>query len=278
MMTGTTVPMEAEIVERTQEARDIFTLRLRLTDPEQHARYQFAPGQFNMVYLHGVGEVAISIVSDVEDAHMLDHTIRAVGRVTNAIARLEVGDRLGIRGPFGVGWPLEQAEGRNVVVLTGGLGCAPAVSAIRHVLRRRDRYRHLSILQGVKHGNDLIWRDQYDQWRAEPDTEVWLAADEGGPHWAWDVGLVTSLFDKAQLYPEDSVVMMCGPEPMMRASAEDLVGRGFAPENLYLSMERNMKCGVAHCGHCQYGPEFICKDGPVFPYPRIRHLLGERGF
>jgi len=222
--------------------------------------------------------VPISIVSDVEDEYMLDHTIRTVGQVTDAIGRLKVGDRLGIRGPFGAGWPLKEAEGRDVIVLTGGLGCAPAVSAIRHIIRRRDNYGQLTILQGVKHANDLIWREQYDQWQSMPNTQVLLAADEAAPGWNWDVGLVTSLFDKARLQPESSLLMMCGPEPMMNASAKDLVARGFAPERIWLSMERNMKCAVGRCGHCQYGAEFICKDGPVFNYPRIRTLLGERGF
>jgi len=278
MNNGLLLPMEAEIVGRIQESRDIFTLQLRLTNPAQHERYRFAPGQFNMLYLHGVGEVPISIVSDLEERNRLSHTIRAVGRITDALARLQVGDRLGIRGPFGVGWPLKEAEGHDVIILTGGLGCAPAVSAIRHVIKRREQYGRLTIMQGVKHANDLIWREQYDSWRALPNTQVLLAADEPAPGWNWDVGLVTSLFDKASLHPEKSVVMMCGPEPMMNASAKDLVKRGFAPENIWLSMERNMKCAVSHCGHCQYGAEFICKDGPVFNYPRIRALLGERGF
>ena len=154
------LPAEAEIVERIQESPSIFTLRLRFTDPAIRAAYRFAPGQFNMVYLHGAGEVAISIVSDPERSDLLDHTIRAVGRVTEGLSALRAGARIGLRGPFGRGWPVEEAQGRDVVVVTGGLGCAPVVSAINYILERRERFGQLTIVQGVKHADDLIWRER----------------------------------------------------------------------------------------------------------------------
>jgi NAD(P)H-flavin reductase len=272
------VPDQAEVLERIQEASTIFTLRLRFTDSQVHAAYRFKPGQFNMVYLYGVGEVPLSIVSDPEDEHLLDHTVRILGRVTNGLAKLKAGDRVGIRGPFGRGWPLLESFGKDVVLVTGGLGCAPLVSVINYLVRRRERFGRLTIMQGVKHSNDLIWREQYEEWGRLPDTQVLLAADVGGPAWSWHVGPVTVLFDQVELRPERILVMMCGPEVMMRAAARILLERGVPEQALWLSMERNMQCAVGHCGHCQVGGKFVCKDGPVYCYPEIKELMGVRGF
>lgn len=278
-MSNPYLPWEAEVVERVQESRTIVTLRLRLTDPARAAAYRFSPGQFNMLYLYGGGEVPISIASDPDDAGgLLDHTIRAVGRITRALVRLGPGERLGIRGPYGRGWPLEAARGKDLVLVTGGLGCAPVVSVINYVLRRRADYGRLTILQGVKHADDLIWRSQYEDWMRLPDTQVLLAADVGGPHWPFSVGNVTVLFDQARLAPQNAVVMMCGPERMMQAASSELIRRGFAPEQIWVSMERNMQCAVRHCGHCQYGPHFVCSDGPVFNYTEIAAIFDKTGF
>ena len=269
---------EAEIVERIDEAAGIFTLRLCFTNPDVHRTYQFHPGQFNMVYLYGVGEVAISIVSDPRDEDLYDHTIRAVGRVTRGLMQLRTGEHVGIRGPFGRGWPLREMQGRDVLIVTGGLGCAPTVSVINYILNRRKRYGRLIIMQGVKHAADLLWRERYEQWARQPDTEVIIAADEGAALWPWHVGLVTDLFDSINLDPARSVAMMCGPEGMMRAAVTQLTQRGLNEGEIYLSMERNMHCAVGHCGHCQYGGKFICKDGPVFSYPDVKELFGVKGF
>jgi NAD(P)H-flavin reductase len=269
------LPREAEIVGRTEESSNTFSLHLRLTDREPYA---FAPGQFNMLYLYGSGEVPISVVEESEDDQTLTHTVRALGRITNGLAQLQVGDHIGLRGPFGRGWPMQEAEGRDLVVVTGGLGCAPSVSIIHHVLRHRARYGHLNILQGVKHTDDLIWRSQYDAWAKLPDVTVLLAADVAGPAWHGHVGLVTTLFDQLSLRPERTVAMLCGPEVMMRAAADGLHRLGIRPEAIYLSMERNMQCAVGHCGHCQIGGNFVCREGPVFAWPAVRELLGVRGF
>ena len=269
------LPREAEIVSRTAESADTFSLHLRLTDG---LPYRFDPGQFNMLYLHGCGEVPISIVDEDPEQSILTHTIRAVGRVTRGIEQLHAGDRIGLRGPYGRGWPMREAEGRDIVVVTGGLGCAPSVSIIHHVLAHRERYGHLSILQGVKHTSDLIWRSQYDAWSALPDVDVLLAADVADTGWHGHVGLVTALFDRLRIAPWQTVAMLCGPEVMMRAAAEGLHGLGVAKDMIYLSMERNMHCAVGHCGHCQFGSAFVCRDGPVFAWPTVRSLLGTRGY
>jgi sulfhydrogenase subunit gamma (sulfur reductase) len=269
---------EAEVVERIDEAAGIFTLRLRFTDPAVQHAYEFQPGQFNMVYLYGVGEVAISIVSDPRDEHLYDHTIRVVGRVTRGLAQLQTGQHVGIRGPFGRGWPLREAQGRDVLIVTGGLGCAPTVSVINYVLNRRRHYGRLIIMQGVKHANDLLWRERYAQWARQPDTQVIIAADEGVRLWPWHVGRVTDLFDGIHLEPAHAVAMMCGPEGMMHAAVQQLTRRGMDEAAIHLSMERNMQCAVGHCGHCQYGGKFVCKDGPVFSFPEIKELFGIKGF
>ena len=171
------LPREAKIIERVQESPSLFTLRLRFTDPDVHSQFSFMPGQFNMLYLHGVGEVPISIVSDPQDEHMLDHTIRTVGRVTKGFAELNQGDSIGIRGPFGRGWPLFEAEQRDIIIVTGGLGCAPVVSVINYILRRRERFGFVNIVQGVKHSSDFIWRERYDLWRQSPDTKACRASN-----------------------------------------------------------------------------------------------------
>jgi len=272
------LPAEAEVVDRTEEAPSVFTLRLRLCDETQRQAYRFAPGQFNMLYLYGVGEVPISIVSDPDDPGHLLHTIRAVGRVTRGMAALRPGERIGLRGPYGRGWPLERAAGHDVLIVTGGLGCAPVVSVVNYVMLRRDRFGRLTIIQGVKHAQDLLWRERYAYWDSLPDTQVLLAANHGGPLWPWHVGLVTDLFDQASIAPERTQAMMCGPEGMMRASIAQLKRRGLPEDNIYLSMERNMQCAIGHCGHCQFGAAFVCAQGPVFAYPEVRALLDVRGF
>ena len=273
------LPRSARVVEHCQESPSIFTLRLELEDSEAHKAFNFHPGQFNMLYLHGVGEVPISIVSDPEDEHLLDHTIRAVGRVTNGLARLRAGDVIGIRGPFGRGWPLQDAQDRDIVLLTGGLGCAPVVSVIHYVMRRRERFGEVVIMQGVKHADDLIWRDQYEAWRQQPDVQVLLAADEApSGRWPWHIGRVTALLDQARFNPAQATVMMCGPEPMMWGATKDLLKMGLPESDIWISMERSMHCAIGHCGHCQYADRFVCKQGPVFSYRDIKDLFGTKGF
>ncbi len=271
-------PHEAIIVERIDEGADMFSLRLKFSDPKLQDDYEFEPGQFNMLYLYGVGEIAISIVSDPEDSHIIDHTIRIVGRVTRGMANLKTGDRIGLRGPYGRGWPMLEAKQKDVIIVTGGLGCAPVVSAINYIEQRRGDYGRLNIVQGVKHSADLIWKSRYDRWRQLPQTRVFLTADVGDVLWPWHVGPVTTLFDQMEYDPDNVTVMMCGPEGMMHAACTHLLEKNIASSQLFLSMERNMQCALGHCGHCQYGSKFICKNGPVFSYDKIADLFSVKGF
>ncbi len=271
-------PHEAIILERIQEGRNLFTLRLKLSEQKRQDDYEFEPGQFNMLYLYGVGEIAISIVSDPLDSHIIDHTIRVVGRVTRGMAELKAGDRIGLRGPYGRGWPMTESMHKDVVVVTGGLGCAPVVSVINYIEQRREQFGRLNIVQGVKHTADFIWKDRYDKWRELPQTRVLLAADVGESLWPWHVGPVTSLFSQLVFDPDNVAVMMCGPEGMMRVVCHHMLDNSVPASQLFLSMERNMQCAIGHCGHCQYGSRFICKDGPVFSYDRVRDLFETKGF
>ena len=267
----------ATIMEKIREAEDIDTYRLRFVDAQVRRTYRFAAGQFNMVYLFGVGEVAISIVSDSDHPELLDHTIRVAGRVTKAIAQLKPGDVLGIRGPFGTGWPLDEAQRKDVVIVTGGLGCAPVVGAIEYIFRRRDQFGAVKILHGVKTPHDLLYRERFDAWRRHPDTEVLLTSDQPDKTWRYHVGVVTELFEQVSLDPAKSIVLMCGPEIMMRLGVPILMRRGMSATAIYVSLERHMECGIGLCGHCQLGPYFLCKDGPVMRYDRVAPWLGRVG-
>jgi len=267
----------ATIVAKTREAEGIDTYRLRFVDEHVRRSFRFHGGQFNMLYLFGVGEVAISIVSDPDEHECLDHTIRVAGRVTSAIAKLGIGDSLGIRGPFGRGWPLEEARGKDIVVVTGGLGCAPVVGAIEYIFRRRTNYRAVRILHGVKSPHDLLYRERFDTWRHQPDTEVYLTSDRPDKSWQYHVGVVTELFHEVRIDPARTVVLMCGPEIMMRLGAPILLDRGVPPSAIHVSLERHMECGIGLCGHCQMGPYFLCKDGPVMSYDRVATWLGRPG-
>lgn len=267
----------ATIVEKIQEAEDIHTYRLRLNDEDARRNFRFTAGQFNMVYLFGVGEVAISIVSDPDEPERLDHTIRAVGRVTSAIGQLRAGDTVGIRGPFGQGWPLEDARGRDIVIATGGLGCAPVVGAIEYIFRRRREYGAVKIIHGVKTPRDLLYHERFETWGRQPDTKVLLASDRPDGTWRHHVGVVTELFERVPINAAKTMVLMCGPEIMMRLGVPILMNRGIPATAVYVSLERHMECGIGLCGHCQMGPYFLCKDGPVMRYDRVEPWLGRTG-
>jgi len=263
----------ARITARRTETEGIYTFTLRFVDPDVGRAYRFTAGQFNMLYAFGVGEVPISIVSDPAEPAMLEHTIRVAGRVTTVMGGWKVGDVVGIRGPYGKGWPVEKARGRDMVIVTGGLGCAPVVGLINYIFRRRAEYGDLHILHGVKTPNDLLYRDRFDQWRRAPRTKVYLTADQPDKSWRYRIGVVTELFDELTT-PPASMVMMCGPEVMMRYAARSLLSKGIAAEDIYVSLERRMECAVGLCGHCQHREHFVCKDGPVFSYTDVKELFG----
>ncbi|HYB90124.1 MAG TPA: FAD/NAD(P)-binding protein [Candidatus Binataceae bacterium] len=266
----------ARIIARRTETEGIYTFTMRLLDAEVRRSYRFEAGQFNMIYVFGVGEVPISIVSDPAEPEILEHTIRIAGRVTGVMAKWKVGDIVGVRGPYGNGWPVNVARGRDVVIITGGLGCAPVVGLINYIFRRRADYGELHIIHGVKTPNDLLYRERFDEWRRAPRTKVYLTTDHPDKSWHYKIGVVTELFDEVTV-PPSSIVMMCGPEMMMRFAARSLRQKGITDDAIYLSMERRMECAVGLCGHCQYREHFVCKDGPIFSYHTVRQRFGESG-
>ena len=264
-------PRAFRVVSKVRENADTVTLAL---DPVEGPQIDLRPGQFDMVYAYGIGEVPIS-VSGTNDNSVL-HTVRAVGAVTRAICDAGAGDVLGMRGPYGTDWGLEHQKGADVLIIAGGIGLAPLRPAIEQALARRDLFGGFSVLIGARSPDLLIFRDDIARWRARLDATVLVTVDVSTADWRGDVGLVTKLIPRAPFDPAKAVVLVCGPEIMMRGVATALVDRGVGPDRIMVSMERNMKCAIGHCGHCQFGPEFVCKDGPVFPYERIESLMRVR--
>ena len=267
-VSGVMVPMAARVVSVEKETHDTFTLRIE-ADDEQSALPGFEPGQFSMLYVYGVGELPISISGDPEERGTLVYTIRSVGKATHALVTRSAGDRIGLRGPFGASWPLRETRGRDLLVVAGGIGLAPLRPAILHVLRHRGDFGRLIVLYGARSPKDLLFRKQLAAWNYVPESQLLTTVDYGGLSWRGHVGVVTTLFRYIRIRPERTTAMVCGPEVMMRFVVQELKSRGFSMNDVYLSAERNMKCGIGHCGHCQMGPLFVCKDGPVFPYSRL---------
>ena len=258
------------------EVPGVKTYDLEFSGPDQGRDYRFLPGQFNMLYLPGVGEAAISISGDAEQPGPLKHTIRAVGNVTREIETLGVGSTLGLRGPFGKPWPTErlgglesETERPDVVLVAGGVGLAPLRSVILFLKRYREQIGRADLLIGARTPDNLLFRDDYTSWSAAR-INVLTTVDRAAEQWSGNVGVVTLLLDRLVLpRPESTVLLTCGPEVMMRYVIRSALGRGFQPRNLYVSLERQMNCAIGLCGHCQLGPEFVCKDGPVFRYDQI---------
>ena len=254
-----------------KETPDTFTLSL--TPDAGSNDTSFQPGQFSMLWVFGVGELPISISGQPWQRDRLAYTVRSVGQATHALVRQKVGGGIGVRGPFGTGWPIEAARGHDVIVAAGGIGLAPLRPVIYHILRNRKQYGRLVVLYGSRSPRDLLYRKELASWARQPETQVLVTVDYGGLSWRGHVGVVTTLFKYARLQPAQSIAMACGPEIMMRFVTRELEAHGLKREDIYLSMERNMKCAVGFCGHCQWGPYFICKDGPIFSYENIRPLL-----
>ncbi|MBI2094741.1 MAG: FAD/NAD(P)-binding protein [Candidatus Omnitrophica bacterium] len=274
-MSDAMLPALYRVERMIKENEETFTLEL---EPAGAARKGavFYGGQFNMLYVFGVGEIPVSISGDPRDTRRVAHTTRAVGTVTRAMRRLKRGDLVGVRGPFGNRWPLEEAEGKDVVVMAGGIGLAPLRPALVEILARRKKYRKVVLLYGARAPEDVLYREELERWSGRADIDVRVTVDRATRKWKGHVGVVTLLVPKASFDPLHTVAMVCGPEVMMRFAVQALRKRGVDGGRIYLSMERNMKCAVGFCGHCQYGPHFICKDGPVFRFSAVEWLFGKR--
>jgi NAD(P)H-flavin reductase len=273
---GETVGRIAIIRRVVRETPDTATYWMSFADPADRTAYRFEPGQFNMLYLFGSGEVPISVSSDPGSPHRLAHTIRSTGRVTNLFPRLSPGHQLAVRGPFGRPWPMATARGGDLLIVAGGLGLAPVRPAIHQAMRYREAYRRVIVLVGARGPEHVLYRGQLDawhQWMRQRGVELALTVDVADDSWPYGEGVVTTLFDAAGIDPERTSAFVCGPDIMMTFAVRALLGRGLPSERIWLSMERNMQCAVRLCGHCQFGSTFVCADGPVFRHDRIAALL-----
>ncbi|MER5267127.1 FAD/NAD(P)-binding protein [Actinosynnema sp. NPDC002837] len=261
------LPTRYRVERRTRETADSATLTLR---PADEPLAPFRPGQFAMLYAHGVGEVPIS-VSGIPETGDLVHTIRSVGAVSRALHDSTPGTVLGVRGPFGTAWRLDGVD--DLLIVAGGIGLAPLRPAVRHALTHRHRYRRVVLVAGARTPTDFLYRDELRRWDDDSGVEVLLTVDQPGDGWTGRIGFVTEPLAAMPLDPGRTIALLCGPEPMMRACAGVLIGRGVPDHRVQVSLERNMQCGTGRCGHCQLGPLLLCRDGPVVDYPVAAGLL-----
>jgi NAD(P)H-flavin reductase len=266
------VPRPFEVVAKSRDTADTWTFELESRDGDP---LRFDPGQFTMLSAGGAGEVPISISGDPGRPERLVHTVRAVGLATEAICRAEPGDRLGVRGPFGTAWPIEQLEGLDVVVAAGGIGLPPLRPALLAMLARRERYGRVLLLYGARSPDLLMFTAQHTSW-SERGVKVLVTVDSAGPEWLGHVGVVTRLIARAGLDAARTAALSCGPEVMMRFVVAGLIDCGVRPDRVFVSVERNMQCGVGHCGHCQLGPTLVCRDGPVYRWSELGPWLSIR--
>jgi len=265
------MPRRATVVDIKKETRDVSTYLFQMIDDEP---FSFKAGQFNMIGLHGIGEAPISFSSNLLDANSFAHTIRFVGNVTELIRRLKPGDTVQVRGPYGSGWPIELMDGRDVIVVAGGIGMAPLRPVVHELVERKKTEGRFYILYGARTPDDLLYKDEIRKWKGKCGVRVLIAVDEaeGDMDLVDEVGVVTALVKNVDINFKEAICLVCGPEIMMRFVARDLILRGVAPSSIHVSLERRMYCGIGHCGHCQIGAEFVCKDGPVFKYNDIKRF------
>jgi len=265
------LPKLAIMEEKTWETADTCSLKITMAEDEN---FSFSPGQFNILGLPGYGEAAISFSSLVMNNKSFFHTIRLVGNVTRAICQLNKGDKLTVRGPYGNGWPLEKAAEKNLIIVAGGIGMAPLRSVIYYLLQNRKRFGKVFLLYGAKNEEYILYKEEIKSWSELTDISMWLSVDEKPKEKFLDlqVGVVTTLLNKIDVPLSDSLTFTCGPELMMRFVARNLILKGQSGNDIFVSLERRMKCGIAHCGHCQIGAKYVCKDGPVFSYSDIKRF------
>jgi NAD(P)H-flavin reductase len=263
------VPRVVRIQRRWCDGPQVWTFEIE----QEPTEVGFAPGQFNMLTAFGVGEIPISFSGDPGKPGSIVHTIKAVGAVSVALTRLKPGDVLGVRGPFGVGWPMAEIVGRDIVVIAGGVGLAPLRPVLYRLFAERRRYGRIVLLYGSRSPADILFHEEIEGWRRRLDVEIDVTVDHATTAWHGHVGVVTTLLPHATFDPLHTIALVCGPEIMMRFAISALKSAGVAEEAIYLSMERNMKCAVGFCGHCQLGPVFVCRDGPTFRYDRVRPML-----
>lgn len=281
-------PVFLPVKNRIQESADVVTLEFSLQNLVSRSNDQpvkeglhslfepltrsISPGQFNMLYAFGVGEVPISVSGYNVETGQLLHTVRGVGAVSNALLNVQAGQQLGLRGPYGRGWPMNSAYGKDVLLIAGGIGMAPLRPVMRDLIRHRSHYGNIVLLYGARHPLDLLFMDELQQWQQQSDLQVHISVDSASAEWRGNVGVVTQLLNNVRFDAPESIAMICGPDMMIKFTSLALEDRGISAQRIHVSMERSMKCAVGSCGHCQFGPYFVCSDGPVFPLADIHQL------
>lgn len=266
----------AVIIGEVIETPNVKTLHLKV-----NGSYSAKPGQFNMIYIYGLGEIPISLANlpaVISGSTVIEHTVRSIGAVTKAVVGgIGIGSMVGLRGPYGNGWPLAEVEGMDVIIIGGGIGIAPLRPIVKYVEKYRDRYGRLNILLGARTPNDMLYKYEVEEYSSIPNTKLLLSSDAEAPGWRYFVGFVTNLIEYVDTDSRNSAVFLCGPETMMKVAVKKLLSHGFKKDNVYLSLERRMRCGVGICGTCQFGHYFVCKDGPVFRYSDVEEYLWVEG-
>jgi NAD(P)H-flavin reductase len=267
-------PVPYRVLSRVSENRDSATLRL---EPVREALAAPRPGEFMMMYAFGIGEIAISVSGTPTAAdEAITHTIRSVGAVSNALHDAEPGTVIGMRGPFGTSWGVTEAAGRDLVIVAGGVGLAPLRPVVLAALADRDRYGRVALIAGARSRDDFLFDEELADWARDGSIEVHVTVDVPVQGWSGEVGFVTAPLRRLPLRPDRTTAFLCGPEPMMRNGALELLRKGMAANDIRVSLERNMQCGIGWCGHCQLGPLLLCRDGPVVGYDDAEPLLQVR--
>jgi len=261
-------------MEIIPETSDIKTFRFDLEDEN----YSHLPGQFAELFVPGVGEAPISITSSPTQKGILEFSIKRIGLVTSAIHRLNLNDRLGIRGPYGNSFPLADLKGQNLLFIAGGIGLAPLRSLINYVLdsEKRNQFKKVTILYGARSPQDLVFKWELEKWKNREDLTFWLTVDRGDEQWRGTVGLVPNVLkENIQVNPQEWKSIICGPPIMIKFTIKALLEMGFQPPDIITTLEMRMKCGLGKCGRCNIGPHYVCKDGPVFNYQQLQNMPEE---
>jgi NAD(P)H-flavin reductase len=269
----TTVPQVATIEEIKDEIEDVRTYYLTFDKDELNESFRIKSGQFIMCTIFGAGEFAVSLPPSPENDRF-HISVRQVGKVTRALHQLEVGDKVGVRGPFGNGFPFEEIKGKNVIYVAGGIGLIPLRSSIVHVMQNREDFGRIILLYGSRSPGDLMYRYNIDEWRRTEGFETFITIDKEAPGWDGEVGFVNQLIEKANIPVENTVAFVCGPPVMFNSVIKELIDRGLSDDMIVSTLERHMKCGIGKCQHCAIGRTLVCTDGPVYTYRQIK-TLGE---
>jgi len=267
------VPYLATLKEATQLTPDIKLLSVELEDPDIKANFDYKPGQFALLSAFGEGEAPFGIVSLPLRKDGLEFAVRRIGTVTRALQELEPGDTLGVRGPFGNYFPLEDYEGKNIIIIGGGIGMAPLRPVINRILERRDNYEELLIINGARTPQDLVFQPEFPTWIKAPRTKLELTVDRGDDDWKGRVALVPDVVKELAPSPDNAIAIVCGPPIMIRFTLARLRDLGFKDNQIVTTLEAKMKCGLGKCARCNIGDKYVCQDGPVFTLEQISQFL-----